>query len=303
MAFRNFDELTEAIRAKKQIKTCAVVEAKNEETLKAISKARRLGLIDPLLIGNEPAIRECLEKIGENAFDFQIISTRAPEESAQKVIDLAMSGAANILMKGHINSSVFLAPIVDKKNGMLTGKMLSSLGLLEIPTYHKLLANTDAGITPHPTLAQKRIIIDNAVRTLKKIGVSYPKVAVLAALETATPKMPETMDAAALQEMNEKGIIKGCIISGPISYDLALNRESAKIKHFDSPVAGDADLIVFPDLTSGNLLGKALIYSARAKLVGLAIGARTPIVFPSRSFGAEDKYRSLVVACALTEQP
>ena len=300
MEYRNFDEVINAIKARKQKKSCAVVAAESEKTLKAVLNAHEDGIVEPYLIGDEHAILGCLEKVGGNKRGFEIIPTRSLEESAQKAVDMAKAGEADVLVKGHIDTSVFFAPIVNKKNDFLTRKMLTGFSLLEIPTYHKLIAATDAGITIYPTLEQKKIIIENAVEVLRQMGISLPKVAVLAAVETANPKMPETMDAEVLQKMNERGEIRNCIISGPISYDLAVDKEAARIKGFDSPVAGDADLLVYPNITAANLHNKALVVSGRAKGTGFAIGAKTPIVLTSRSSVFGIKYRSLVMACGLT---
>jgi len=302
MEFRTIDDIIETIKSKKRRKTCAIVGADSRYTLEAVLRAYNDGIIDPFLIGNESNIENCLQKIGGHDLPFRIIPTRSQNESAQKAADLARSGEVDILMKGNMESSVLFGRLLDKKKGLQPKKILAGLSIFEIPNYHKLLAMTDGGITIRPTLEQKKWMIENAVEALIQMGIECPKVAVLAAAEIPTSKMPETMDAAALQKMNERGEIKDCIISGPISYDLAVNRESAKIKNFDSPVAGDADLLVFPDISSGNFVTKAMVFTARAKYISVAVGARLPIIFPSRASLQEDRYRSLLVASLLSRE-
>jgi len=298
--YQNFDDLIDAIKTKKQKKTCAVVAAECEKTLKAVLKAYKDGVVEPLLIGNEDAIREYLEKVQDNADPFRIIHAQSPEASAQRAVELVKSGEADMLMKGYIESSLFFGPLLDKQNGLQPKKILATFALFEIPTYHKLIAITDGGITISPTLEQKKLMIENAVEAMIRMGIKYPKVAVLAATEVVTSKMPATTDAHALQEMNERGEIKDCIIAGPMSYDLAINRESAEIKGFKSPVAGDADLLLVPDIASGNILAKSWIFTARAQNASFAIGFKFPILFLSRASSVEDKYRTLIIASGLS---
>jgi len=302
MELRTFDEIIEMVKSKKQRKTCAIAGADSRYTLEAVLRAYNDGIIDPFLIGDEAKIKNYLLKIGGQDLPFKIIPTRSQKESAQKAAGLAKSGEVDILMKGYIESSVLFGSLLDKKNGLQPKKILAGFSIFEIPNYHKLLAMTDGGITIRPTLEQKKWMIENAVEALMQMGIECPKVAVLAATEVATPKMPETMDAAALQKMNERGEIKDCVISGPISYDLAINQESAKIKKFESPVAGDADLLVFPDISSGNFVTKAMVFSVRAKYISFALGARLPIIFPSRASFQEDRYRDLIVASLLNRE-
>lgn len=302
MGFATFDKIIEIVKLKKQRKTCAIAGADSQYTLEAVLRAHKDGIIDPILIGDEANIKNYLLKIGGQDLPFKIIPTQSQKESAQMAADLAKSGEVDILMKGNIESSVLFGMLLDRKNGLQPKKILAGLSIFEIPGYHKLLAMTDGGITIRPTLEQKKWLIENAVEALMQMGVECPKVAVLAATEVVTPKMPETIDAAALQKMNEGGEIKDCVISGPISYDLAVNRESAKIKKFDSPVAGDADLLVFPDISSGNFVTKAMVFSARAKYISFALGARLPIIFPSRASLQEDRYRSLIVASLVNRE-
>ncbi len=302
MEYRTFKELLGALKGKQRKMTCAVVGADSENILTAVLKVSREGYIDPVLIGDEIAIRACLEKVGAGAAPVRIVHTHGDKATAETAVALAKSGEADILIKGYIDTSLYLSPILNRENGLPLKNILSSFAVFEIPTYHKLLATTDAGIMLHPTLEQKKIILQNAVAALRQMGVPCPKVAVVAALETPTPKMPETMDAAALQKMNENGEIKDCIVAGPISYDLAINKASARVKGYEHPVAGDADLLLYPNLVSGNLLNKTFAYSAGARAAFFAIGARPAIILGSRASDMEDEYLSLVIATAMGEK-
>jgi phosphate butyryltransferase len=175
---------------------------------------------------------------------------------------------------------------------------MSHVSIQEVPSYHKLLITTDGGMMMYPDLEQKKKIIENAVEVLHSLGYENPKVAVLAAVETVNPKMPESVDAGKLKEMNQNGEITGCIVEGPISYDIAMNKESGEIKGFVSPVAGDPDILIVPNITCGNILGKCLVYSAGAKMAGFIVGAKVPIVLTSRGSSSEEKYLSLVLSAA-----
>lgn len=299
MGYRNFEEMMDALKSSKEKTTCAVVGADGENPMKAALRAYREGIIEPLLIGDDAAIGKCLEKIGGSGEPFRVITARTQGEAAQMAVSLVKAGEAEILMKGNIETSAFFAPLINRKSGLQPKKILSGFAIYEIPTYHKLLAGTDGGITLYPNLEQKKLLIENAVEVLRRLGIAHPKVAVLAPLETATPKIPETMDAAALQKMNERGEIKNCIVAGPISYDLAIKKGSAEMKGYTHPVAGDADLVLFPDITSGNLVTKSWLHSGGTKHAGLAIGGESPVIFGSRSSTAEDKYRSVVIANAI----
>ncbi len=300
MEFSSFDEMISAVKARRNKKMCAVVAAETEHTLEAVLEAYKDGIIEPVLIGDEHMIKEYLEKMAGSAGTMTVISTSSHEEAAQKAVDLVHAGKADCLMKGCLETATLMHAVINDKR-MRTGKIMSGMMTLEIPTYHKLLSGTDGGITLYPDLNQKRMIIENAVEALRALAVSCPKVAVMAALEMVNRKMPETVDAAKLKEMNQKGKIKDCIVEGPISYDLAVSKEAAQLKGYESPVAGDADLLVWPDITSGNLATKALMYSARAKSGGCILGAKVPIIVASRSAKTEEKFLSIVIANAIAD--
>ncbi len=299
MGYRNFSEMIKAVKAKNKRKRCAVVCADSRHTLEAVFSAFRDGIIEPLLIGDEYGIRGCIEEIGEGAGEVKIIPAESSEEAVQKMISLVRNGQADMVMKGRVETSVLMKAVLNKRNDLRTGKTVSVFTSIEIPTYHKILTATDGGLIIYPDLDQKKHIIENAVGALRMMGTPCPKVAVLAASEFLDPKVVESVDARALKEMNLRGEIRDCIIEGPISYDLAINKRSAELKGFDSLVAGDADLLVWPNMVCGNITGKALALSERGKEASIVLGAKIPIILPSRGLDADEKYRAIALASAV----
>ena len=203
-------------------------------------------------------------------------------------------------MKGKMETAQILKPAVNKETGLGTGRVMSHFVFDELPHYHKLLVTTDGGMMTYPTLEQKAQIIENTVETLKALGYENPKIAAVAAVEKVNPKMPETVEARELKEMNERGEIKDCVVEGPISLDIALDKECADIKGFESPVAGDADVILVPNIQVGNILGKSITIIAKGNMAGFVVGAQVPIVFCSRGSSAKEKFLSLALAAAVS---
>lgn len=298
MIFKNFAELIERVQGSEVKKRVAVVVAQDEHTLEAVFKAKKDNIVEPILIGDKIKIKEVLTHLKESLDNSAIIDVENDTEAAAKAVELIHESKADFIMKGKIQTADLLRAVVNKEKGLRTGSVISHVVIHEIPTYHKLLAVTDGGMMMYPNLDEKKQIIENAVNTLVAMGYENPKVAVLAAVENVNPKMPESVDAGLLKEMNQKGEIKNCIVEGPISYDLTMSKESAQIKGFESPVTGDADILIVPNITVGNVLGKSLVYSANAKMAGFIVGAKVPIVLTSRGSSAEEKYLSLVLSAA-----
>lgn len=298
MVIKNFSELIEKVQNFDSKRKVAVIAAQDEHTLEAVFKAEENNIVEPILIGNKEKIKEILNKLNKDLSDNLIIYAKDDNEAAYKGVELANKGKVDFLMKGKIQTADLLKAVVDKEKGLRTGKVMSHFVINEIPTYHKLLVTTDGGMLMYPDLQQKKKIIENAVDVLIALGYEKPKVAVLAAVEKVNPKMPESVDAGKLKEMNQIGEIVNCIVEGPISYDLTMSKESAEIKGFSSPVTGDADILIVPNITAGNILGKSLVYSAGAKMAGFIVGAKVPIVLTSRGSSAEEKYLSLVLSAA-----
>lgn len=298
MEFRTFEDLIKKVQNLDSKKKVAVVAAQDEHTLEAVFRAKKDNIVEPILIGDKQKIKEVLERLHEGLPEEAIIEVNNDAAAAAKAVELINGAKADFIMKGKIQTADLLRAIVNKEKGLRTGNVMSHVVIHELPTYHKLLAVTDGGMMMYPNLEEKKQIIENAVNTFIAMGYDEPKVAVLAAVETVNPKMPEAVDADLLKKMNENGEIKNCIVEGPISYDLTMSKESAEIKGFKSPVTGDADILIVPNITAGNILGKSLVYSAGAKMAGFIVGAKVPIVLTSRGSTAEEKYLSLVLSAS-----
>ena len=289
-------------RAKKNEKKTiiAVVEAHDEHTLESVIEAANEEIMTPRLIGNREKIEIMLAEFGADPAKFSIIPTGSVEESLDCAVEMINAGDATALMKGKLESADYLRAIVKKENGLLDeGSKLSVTGFFSPPRYHKLIAVSDPGLNTYPDFEGKKAIIGNAVRMLNALGVVMPKVAVLASVEKVNPKMQDTVDAAALKKSGENGEIPNCIIEGPISLDLALSMDSARIKGYASPVAGDADILIVPDITAGNVLVKCLTTLADAQTAGCVLGAKIPAILVSRSAEASDKYYSIALAACI----
>lgn len=297
MEFKNFKELIQKVQNASTKKRVAVVCAQDEHTLEAVLKAKADGIVEPVLIGNLAKIKQVLLHLNADVTNYRIVEAE-DDAAAAKAVELIHSAEADFIMKGKLQTADLLKAVVNKEKGLRTGNVMSHVAILEVPTYHKLLAITDGGMLLYPTLSEKKQIIENAVGTFLAMGYECPKVAVLAAVETVNPKMQETVDAEALMKMNQSGEIQNCIVEGPISYDLAMCRESAQIKGYTSSVTENVDILITPNITSGNLMAKALVYSANAKMAGFIVGAKVPIVLTSRGSTAEEKYLSLVLSAS-----
>ncbi len=298
MEIKNFDHLVELVKDIDGVKKVAVVCAHDEHTMEAVQKAENEGLVKSVLIGKSAEIKGILKKLDFQKEDSEIIDVEGDLETSYKAVEIIREGKADFIMKGKIQTGDLLKAVVDKEKGLRTGKVMSHIAFNEVPNYHKLIATTDGGMMMYPDLAKKKQILENAVDTLISLGYEKPKVAALAAVEKVNPKMPESVDAGALKDMYLNGELENCIVEGPISYDLTMSKESAEIKGFESPVTGDADIMLVPNITVGNILGKSLIYSAGAKMAGFIVGAKVPIVLTSRGSTSEEKYLSLVLSAA-----
>jgi phosphate butyryltransferase len=301
MEFRTFDELIQKLQKDKTIKKVVVVAAADKHTLEAVIKARKAGLIEPTLIGNINDVKEIVKNLNEELPDEAFIDAEDEIDAAHKAVAMINAGEADFIMKGKIQTGDLLKVVVNKEKGLRTGNVMSHIAIHEMKNYKKFLAVTDGGMMTYPDLDMKKQILENAVNTFRQMGYENPKVAVLTAIEKVNPKMPETVDADLLKQMNLNGTITGCTVEGPISYDLTMSKESATIKGFDSPVTGDADIMLVPNIHAGNILSKSLIYSAGAKMAGFIIGAKCPIVLTSRGATTEEKYLSIALCAAINK--
>lgn len=302
MIYQNFDEIASSVQNAKNIRRAAIVMAQDEHTLEAVFRAKKDGLAEPILIGITGEITDGLNKIGVDAKKCILFEVKDDKEAALKAVQLIHTGEADFIIKGKIQTADLLKPVVDKRNGLHTGKVMSHIAIHEIPGYHKLLAVTDGGMMINPNLSEKKHIIENAASCFLNMGYHEPKIGILAAVENVNPKMPETVDANALQEMNRNGEMADCIVEGPISYDLVMSKESAELKGYESRISGEADILIVPNIATGNILGKALVYSAGAKMAGLVLGAKVPIVLTSRGASSEEKYLSILLASRIVSK-
>lgn len=302
MHIKSFGDIINSLRKEQNLKKVAIVSAEDNESIEAAINAVKNKITEPIFIGNKAKIGKILNETGTKAYDFEIYNAANVEEAAIIGVRLINEGKADFLMKGKLETSQLLKAVVDKDNGLGIGGIMSHVAFKSLPRYHKLLVLTDGGMNLYPNLEQKKAIIENAVKALINLGYDKPKVGILAAVEKVNPKMPETIEAAQLKEMNETGEIKNCIIEGPISFDLAICKERAIAKNYSSEVAGDADILVTPNITTGNILGKCLVEMAGAKMAGLVLGAKAPIVVTSRGSSMEEKYYSLAFAAATAKK-
>lgn len=298
MELKNFQELIAKVQNNDSKKRVAVAAAHDEHTLEAVFRAAKDKLVEPVLIGDKEKIKEILKKLGVEFDEDSIISTNSDQEAAEKTVELINENKADFIMKGKLQTADLLKAVVNKEKGLRTGKVMSHVAILEVPTYHKLISITDGGMMMYPDVEEKKQIIENVVDVFLAMGYECPKVAVLAAVETVNPKMPETVDADLLKKMNQDGVIKNCLVEGPISVDLTLNKESAEIKGFNSPVTGDADILIAPNITTGNIMSKAILELAHGKMAGMIVGAKVPVVLTSRGATSEEKYLSLVLSAS-----
>jgi phosphate butyryltransferase len=274
----------------------AVAAAEEASVLEAVAASWERGLAEPILVGDQAAIGAIGASLGIDLSRFERIEAEDHAEAAAEAVRLVRSGEADFLMKGIVETSILLKAAFNKESGINAGSLASHVELLEVASYHKLLFVTDAAINIAPGLEDKLRIISNAVRAARSLGVERPKVAVLAALEKVTGRMPATVEAAALARFWREGRIEGCVVDGPLALDCAISSESARVKGLVSEVAGDADILLAPDIEAGNVLCKSLLDLGGAKGAGIVMGAAAPIVMASRADGRETKLASIAFA-------
>jgi phosphate butyryltransferase len=282
---------------KNEKKTIAVALAEDKDILLALEKARSYGLTQAILIGNRDKISNLLDNHNISADNYEIISAMNEIDAVELAIDSVRNNRAQVLMKGLCSTSNFLKGILDKSTGLRSGRVLSHLAVFESPYYPKLFMMSDAAMNIAPDLNTKIAIVENAIQTAKNLGYNNPKVAIISAIEKVNPEaIPSTADAAIISKMAERGQIKGAMIDGPLAVDNALSAESCKVKGIISPVGGDADICIVPNIETGNTFYKLLTILGNAKVAGIVVGAKTPIVLTSRADSEESKYLSIITA-------
>ncbi len=292
---KNIDMLLERAKQKKDA-VVAVAVAEDEHVLEAVDKAYKLGIARFILVGNEQKINEKADNINISLTGHEVVNRVDNLEAVNYAVRAVSAGRATALMKGLIDTSVIMKQAMNREFGLRTGKTLSHLAVFEVPTYHKLFFITDAALNIAPDLDVKKDIVENAVTAVQKIGVPDPKVALLCAKEKVDEKMPVTLEYEKLVQMNRAGAFSSAIVDGPFALDNAISKESAEIKGIDSLVAGDADILVCPDIEAGNILYKSLTYFSNARNGGVIIGAKAPIILTSRADSSESKLLSLALA-------
>jgi phosphate butyryltransferase len=294
-------KLNDLVEMAKAVETrrMAVAAAADEPVLMAVKEAMAEDIIIPILIGNREEIEKISAQIGFDLNNIEIIDEKNPAQAARIAVRKVKDGEAEILMKGLVSSGDYLKAILDKENGLRSGATLSHLAFFESPYYHKLIAVTDAAMNVEPEFNDKVAMLKNAVAAFHKLGIKNPKVAVVGAVESVNPKMQPSVDAALMTMMNRRGQIKGCIVDGPLALDNAVSREAALHKGIESEVAGDVDLIVTPDIYSGNILYKSLNFLGGAAAAAIITGATVPVVLTSRSDTDHSKFMSIALAAAM----
>lgn len=280
-------------------KTVAIAAAHEQEILLAAEDAEKRGLADCILVGDRTVIGEIAEQASIHIGRMMVIHEPEPKQAARKVMELVRLGHAQIAMKGKIETGDFLRAALDREVGLRVGRLLTHVGIFEIPGFDRLIFISDAGVVVAPTMEQKIEIVQNAIYVARRLGVEQPKVAILAATEMVNPKIPTTLDAANLSKMADRGQIEGGLIDGPLALDNAISPESAQIKGIKSDVAGRADILIPPDVEAANVLAKAITYFAKGNMAGVVVGGKSPLIVASRSDPHETKLASMALGVML----
>lgn len=292
---KKLKELKKLLNNDKKMKL-AVVAAEEENILIAVDSAYKDNIIIPVLIGNVEKIREYSNKNNINLEGYELVEAESFQESAEIAVKMVREGKADFLIKGLVDTGILLKTVLNKEYGLRTGKQLSHVMIYEVPNYHKLLFLTDGGMVTYPDLNTKADIIKNAVEVANAFKYDEIKVSCLAAKEKVNPKMPATVDGAKLKEMCQDGEFgENVFVEGPIALDLAVSKESAAIKKYESPVVGDSDILLVPNIEMGNGIGKAITYFGSGISAGIIMGAAKPIVLVSRADTFESKYYSILL--------
>lgn len=294
--------LDELLIAAKQGKTMRLVvaAAQDEDVLSAICKAAEEDLIEPILVGDKSEIHQIAEREKLNIEKYELIDVVDLTEAAKVSVKLVSEGKGDFLMKGLIDTSILLKAVLDKEIGLRTDRLLSHVMIYDVPHYHKLIFLTDGGMNIEPSFEEKVKIAENAIDACKALGNEVVKVAALAAKEKVSEKMPTTVDARKLQDLCKEGAFgEGVILEGPLALDLAVSKEAASVKKFESEIAGDVDILLVPTIEVGNGVGKTLTYLAGAESAGIIMGAKVPVVLVSRADSYEAKLNSIALGSVI----
>lgn len=301
MEFKTLDEVLEKAVSLPEKRKMVIANANDDHSIELAVTAREKGIAETILIGNISRMERLLKESGQDIKDYELIASETPEESARMAVQVIREQRADFLVKGMLETSQMLRPVVNKEHGLNIGNVMSHLSVNQIPSYHKLLTITDGGMFTYPTLDDKKAIIKNAVTAFRALGYECPKVACLAAVEVVNPKMPETVEARELEACAKRGEFGNCYVKGPVSYDIALDAKIAAYKKFGGEHCGDFDILLVPNIHTGNILGKSWAISAGGIFAGVVVGAKVPIVITSRASSSEEKLRALALAVLLSQ--
>lgn len=292
---KSFNEIIEKVK-QNDMKKVAVAVAQDEAVLRAVKDANDNGIADAVLVGNHDEIVSIALKIGMDIKKFEIVDEPDVKKAALKAVELVSSGKADMVMKGLVDTATFLRSVLNKEVGLRTGKLMSHVAIFETEAFDRLLFLTDVAFNMYPELKDKVQIINNAVKVAHAVGIEEPKVAPVCAVEVVNPNMPATLDAAMLAKMSDRGQIKGCVVDGPLALDIALSEEAAHHKKVSGPVAGKADILLMPNIETGNVMYKTLTYTTHSKNGCLLVGTAAPVVLTSRADSHETKMYSIALA-------
>ncbi|MCK9226042.1 MAG: phosphate butyryltransferase, partial [Candidatus Muirbacterium halophilum] len=276
----------------------SVACAHDLEVMLAVDEAVNKGIVEPVMVGDVEKIKKIAKEKNIDISNWQLVDEKDDFNAAMKAVKYVSEGKADMIMKGMIATGTFLKAVLNKEWGLRSGSLLSHVALIEVPTYHKLVAVTDAAMNVAPDIMAKVDIINNSVKVMRALGINKPKVAAICAVETVNIAMQPTIDAALLAKMSDRNQIKNCVVDGPLALDNAISKEASEHKGIISEVAGDADIILCPDIEAGNVLYKALSFLAEAKIAAIIVGASCPIVLTSRADSDEAKLNSIALAAS-----
>ena len=297
---KNFDDLLSKLKGI-QRKKLAVAVAQDELVLEAVKEANDKGIADAILVGNKEEISLIAKNIGMDLNKFEIVNIEEPKKATLHAVELVSIGRADMLMKGLVDTATFLRSVLNKEVGLRTGSLMSHVAVFEIEGFDRLILLTDAAFNTYPELKDKAQIIKNSVVVAKACGIQTPKVAPICAVEVVNPDMQATVDAALLSKMSDRGQIKGCIVDGPLALDNALSIEAAEHKGVSGSVAGNADILLLPNIETANVMYKTLTYTAHTKNGGILVGTSAPVILTSRADSFETKVNSIVLAALVAE--
>lgn len=286
-------------KAKDNLKVIAVAVAEDEHVLETVKAAKKEKIADFILVGDKEKIISLTKKLEMKEEDLEIIDEKDREKATLEAVKLVKDKRAHMLMKGLVETKTLLRAVLNKEVGLRSGSLISHVGVFEVEALNRLIILTDAAFNIEPSLSEKVAIIKNSVILAKGLEIENPKVAIICAVEVVNEAMKATLDAASLSKMNDRGQIKGCLIDGPLALDNAISLEAAKHKGIESKVAGQADILLMPNIESGNVMYKTLTYLSKSKSAGILVGASAPVIITSRSDSPETKLNSIALASIL----